>query len=335
MRSRLAFLFVVAACGSNEPPLSSATELACPAPGALPFRLQTKGFRSEGSQMVVESQTRNKDEASDMLGNPGELVANTYFAGDAALGTPSFRGMKARGPANNGLSVTPLANEFVSLWQYDGVDWGQIARVATDTAGGYDLGGAAAAGTPVYAMLEADGSCAEHYDSRYSAGQKIVLTDIDGTLTLNDDEFSKLQLLDASYVPRMKGQADRLLATWADKGYPIVYLTARPHMFRSETRQWLREQGFPDGAVITAESLADQHGYKAAWVARLMRDFGWDVAAAYGNATTDISAYDEGGILKNRTFIIGEHAGSEGTVAIADDDYGSHIDAFVATQPSL
>jgi hypothetical protein len=33
------------------------------------------------------------------------------------------------------------------------------------------------------------------------------------------------------------------------------------------------------------------------------------------------------------TFIIGEHAGESGTIAIPNDDYGDHIATWVSAQP--
>jgi phosphatidate phosphatase PAH1 len=123
---------------------------------------------------------------------------------------------------------------------------------------------------------------------------------------------------------------------WNDKGYIIVYLTARPHAFRAETRSWLSDHEFPPGPVITANSLVfddSARNYKRTWVNRLTSDFGWTVTAAYGNATSDIDAYEEAAIPKNITFIVGEHAGVADTQAILDNDYTAHIADFVEGQP--
>jgi phosphatidate phosphatase PAH1 len=47
--------------------------------------------------------------------------------------------------------------------------------------------------------------------------------------------------------------------------------------------------------------------------------------AAYGNARTDIEAYEDVGIPKEKTFIIGPYAGEKGTTPIGED-YRSHVD---------
>ncbi len=332
----LALAVSAVACGDDDlPPLTDATELRCPTPGDLPFRLDTRGFANDTNATVGTQRTRDKSEASDTLGNPSGPSANVYL--DDAIASESslaYRGAKGRTMENNGLFATPLPDERVSLWTYTADDWIAVGETTTDANGTYALpmDMTVANGQPVYAMLEADGSCAEHYVQLLPRGAKVVITDIDGTLTTDDNELL-MQIGDASYVPKMKGAAVEMVRAWADKGYPIVYMTARSHVFRVETRGWLRDQGFPFGAVITANSLGDADGYKTAWGMRMLDTFGWVPVAAYGNATTDISAYDNAGIPKDITFIIGEHAGSEGTVAIANDDYASHIDAFIRAQP--
>ncbi len=331
--------FCLSACGGeSEPPLSDQTFLSCPTPGALPFRLSSKAFQNEDARLLAQNATRNKDEASDTLGLPDDLAVTTYTAGGATPvpGATPYFGKKARTVLGEGLQATPLAGEFVSLWFHDGAAWQSAGRVATDANGRYELPEPSlpAVDTPAYAVLEGDGSCAEHYSYRLAPGTKVIVTDIDGTLTQSDAELL-VQVGDPSYTPAMKKAAPELLQAWADKGYRIIYLTARPHILRVETRVWLREQGFPPGPVITSDDTDnDPHLYKEAWIARLKLTFDWNVVAAYGNADTDIFAYEGSGIAKDRTFIIGPLAGTSGTVAIADDDYTQHIANFVKSQPN-
>ena len=328
----------LAGCADDDdlPPLTDATWLSCPAPGDLPFRLASRGFASETNTTIAEMRPRNKDEASDTLGNPGGAIANTYLADTAlpAAGPLAFAGLKARTQTGNGLYSTPLAGEDVSLWSYEDDAWTQRDRGVTDENGMYTLApGDVANGHVVFSMLEADGSCAEHYSYLYPPGTKIVVSDIDGTLTANDNELL-MQTPDATYVQKTKGEAVALTQAWAAKGYPVIYLTARPHVYRVETRVWLRDLAFAAGPVITATDLSDASAYKTRWLQRMITTFGWVPVAAYGNAGRDISAYANAGIAKDRTFIIGELAGTEGTIAIPDDDYAAHIASFVAGQPA-
>lgn len=346
--------FVVIACrggetsadgggGSGGTPVSDATVLTCPSPGQLPFVIESNGFANEDNRLTAEGSPRKKDEASDTLGLPDAAKANTYIPTDSspAAGPVVFEGRKARTGQSSGLTAIGLKEEPVSLWYYDpgASEWVTLGKTTTDSEGNYKLEPANAIvteyGRPVYSILEADGTCAEHYDILLPTGSKFVLTDIDGTMTLSDDELLK-QIDDGSYVPQQNQSAELLMNTWADKGYPIVYLTARPHEFRSETREWLTNEGFPVGAVITANSLVfddSAREYKRAWANRMLDDYGWEVVAAYGNAESDIDAYEDAGIPKDISFIVGEFAGASGTMAIENNDFSDHIADFVEQQP--
>ena len=332
-------LALAAGCGGSDlPPLTSATSLACPTPGPLPFRLDSTGYQVASNAALVMNDPRNKDEAGDTIGNPNGKLANIYLADTAAVQAMplAYRGAKARTTLANGLFSNPLAGENVSLWTYESDAWMPLGRTQTGDDGTYTLDGTgyvAPAGQPVYALLEADGSCAAHYDYLYPAGEKIVVSDIDGTLTTNDGEFD-IQLGDATYVPKMMGAADKLAQAWDAKRYPIVYLTARPHTVRVESRGWLDALGFPTGPLITAVTVEEASAYKTAWLRRMVNDFGWTIVAAYGNATTDITAYENAGIPKAQTFIVGPEGGKSGTVAIPNMDFTDHIATYVAAQPA-
>jgi hypothetical protein len=334
--------WTTAGCGGGgSPPLSSAKSLACPYPGLLPFRLPSSGFHDANNKDVGTTEPRSKDEASDTLGVPNGVNANIYTpdAQAPAAGPIDYHGYKARTGVDQGLFSDALANEPVSLWTYDtaAAAWRDLGQGQTDDRGFYDLaatGFVAANGQPVYAMLDADGSCAVHYDWLYPAGTRFVVADIDGTLTTSDNELL-MELTDGSYTPAMMTAANTMLQDWAKKGYVVVYLTARPHLYRAETRQWLDQLGFPPGPVITANNGMDPQPYKTLWLQRMINDFGWTAVAAYGNATTDVGAYAAAGIATNVTFIIGPVGGQGGTVAIANNDYTSHIASFVDAQPSV
>jgi len=338
-RSAVVLSLLLAACGSDDnlAPLSDATQLRCPTPGDLPFRLASHGFQSQNTA-VVANRPRDKAEAADTLGVPGGASANTYLADDAMPVTAvSYAGVKARTEAASSLTAKPLAGEHVSLWSYDAATaaWSTLGRTETAADGSYDIPASAVPpnGQPVYAMLEADGSCAEHDVELLPAGAKVVITDIDGTLTASDNELL-LELTDATYVPKPMAGADAMAKAWAAKGYPIIYLTARPHILQGETRGWLRDLGFPPGPLITASTLGvEPAGYKTVWGQRMLADFGWIAVAAYGNADTDIAAYAGAGIPKDVTFIVGSLAGSDGTVAIDNSDFTAHIASFVDAQP--
>ncbi len=314
--------------------------LSCPTPGTLPFSTMSTAFETTAAADVVAANPRYKDQASDVLGLPDGVWASTTQSTAGALSTGAFRleGAKSRAPNDMGLNTVPIVDESMSLWNWDGSEWAELTRVQTDASGRYELAGVAptfSSAQPIYSVLEGDGSCTPHYFFLLPAETKIVLTDIDGTMTLSDEELFQ-QIADGAYDPAENASASTMMRLWADKGYFVVYLTARPHVFRAETRKWLDDRGFPAGPVISANSLVFDESartYKRTWVNWILNDFGWDVVAAYGNATSDIDAYEDAGIAKDITFIIGENAGQGGTTAIPDNDFSQHIADFVTQYP--
>lgn len=333
-------LLLLAACGTSQPPLTDATSLACPTPGDLPFRLQSHGFVTASNGTLVKTDTRIQDEASDSLGNPGGAQANVYLDDGAspAAAPIDYQGNKARTKPTQGSFEQPLPGENVSLWTYetDAKAWKMLGRSKTDDLGAYDFTGTgfvAANGTPVYSMLEADGTCATHYDYLWPSGEKVIVVDIDGTLTTSDAELLHA-VADGSYIPQMMTAANTMAQEWAKKGYPIVYLTARAHVYDAETRAWLDMLDFPKGPIITTNATTPSaDAYKTIWLQRMITNFGWTVYAAYGNAATDITAYANVSIPLDHTFIIGPQGGMGGTVAIPNMDYTQHITDFIDQQP--
>lgn len=326
-------------CGNSpsKTPITDATSLSCPMPGELPFRLQTTGFHVPDNAVTAMLNPRVKDAASDTLGNPGGPIADVYINDKAspAPGNLEFTGLESRTLPNQGFFDNALANEFVSMWTYNGIEWQMIGRTVTDANGNYDVTTNGYPGTnsqPIYNMLEADGSCAISWNYLYPIGTQFVVFDIDGTLTLSDEEFLD-QLADETYVPKLMGGAVELVKAWVKKGYHPIYLTARAHDFRADTRSWLDLEGFPRGAIITAVPGDSAQPFKTLWMKRMTATFGWVFVAAYGNMDTDIGAYNAVNIPLAATFIVGQYGGDLGTVAIPNLDYTDHINTYVAAQP--
>jgi hypothetical protein len=322
------------------------TSLACPDIGGVPFELTDTDWMFDDNEARTESQPRHKHQPSDVMGNPAVGYALTQNPGDDPLiaGNEILSGIMARTELERGLFAAAVIGELVSLWQYDDAsDWQNLgeqrtADISAAVPGAYsfELDSPPSEGVTIrYAVLQPEPSCGAHHSYNLAAGTKVVFTDIDGTMTLSDDELI-VQVGDFDHDPAQKTGSVALTQAWADKGYQMVYLTARPHLFRSETRKWLEQHGYADGPVITAPDLVfgeSARMYKRAWVNRVRNELQWDVVAAYGNATSDIDAYEDAGIDKGVTFIIGPNAGVAGTSAIDNDDYTPHIADYVTQQP--
>jgi HAD superfamily, subfamily IIIB (Acid phosphatase) len=338
------FVIAVIAMGctsSKEPPLTDSTALTCPTPGDLPFRMKSSGFVMPGNASLVAKDTRNKDEASDTIGNPGGPYASIFLADSQSPTTDpiDYHGIEAVTGSDQGIESSVIPGEWVSAWYYDtgSASWTSIGRMQTADDGSYDFpstGYTAPNGSPVYTMLEADGTCAASYNLLLAPGSKVVVADIDGTLTLSNQEFLT-QLSDVTYVPKMMGAANTLMQTWSMKGYPVVYLTARANEFRAETAEWLAMDDFPVGATITGNDSdsSNAQAYKTVWLQRMVTDFGWDIVAGYGNEDTDIAAYQAVNMPDSQIFIVGPYGGDLGSTAIPNMDFTQHIMTYVDAQP--
>ncbi|MEX1363580.1 MAG: hypothetical protein AB1Z98_10660 [Nannocystaceae bacterium] len=213
------------------------------------------------------------------------------------------------------------------------------------TATNTTLGATADASTTAADTTAADSTTAGVCEPSGSA----IVTDIDETLTLSDAEFI-MQIGDGNYDPVEREGAAELISAYADLGYYVIYLTARSEEIvlevtgetaREATFRWLQEHDFPtDGAttelVLAPEFVFDDtaRAYKAqALMDRQVQGLQFDYA--YGNATSDIGAYADAGIALDATFIIGEHAGEDGTVAVAGEGWVEHTDMHLPDVPEV
>ncbi|RME73076.1 MAG: hypothetical protein D6776_07720 [Planctomycetota bacterium] len=271
-----------------------------------------------------------------------------------AAGQPEHRGYDvviARGRSAQlrakfqyGALYKDLEHEDVGVWVRSAAaaGWQHVADAETDGEGRVSLPlPASLANSPgvhfvkwvVYGDLTVADATVQVLDGTRPA----VVFDIDGTLT-TDDEQALYQLLGswlgAPYDPLMFPDADYVARQLALAGHEIVYLTARPYFLERASRRWLEAKGFPRGAVFTSESAwrtlrnaAEARAFKRAELDAL-RQAGLDWRYAFGNAVSDIEAYERAGIPKAGTWIIGPHAGEQGTQAL-----GAYRDLFGSLVP--
>ena len=227
-----------------------------------------------------------------------------------------------------------LEKEWISIYTYnlnnDSSQWEWLDRVKTDTDGRihYSIPNEKkfAPGTHLVRLLvEGDGSSAYMYISVLNQEEGYVVFDIDGTLTTSDDEVVKEyihEFWDGSYDPQMYEQASDVANYYASNGYEILYLTARPYWLSNLTQKWLKDQDFPRGALHTNENSSILIGDSARLFKKnyleSLQGKGAVFESSFGNALSDIEAYSDVGINGDRIFIIGEHAGENGTTPISN-----------------
>ncbi len=191
---------------------------------------------------------------------------------------------------------------------------------------------------PVRFHVRGDASSASQLLTVVAPETDAVIFDIDGTLTTSDAEIIKeirALLEDRSYVPAIRPGAAAVAERWAALGYLVVYVTARPDNLRGLTRAWLAAKGFPPGPVLLSDRVRDVipgdavRTFKRGAFSRLTSGAKLRIAAAYGNATTDIEVYREFKVPAQRLYVVGPNAGALGSVAI---DFATHL-ATLKTLP--
>lgn len=155
--------------------------------------------------------------------------------------------------------------------------------------------------------------------------RELVVFDIDGTLT--PDVFS-------TELPRE--HAAETVDLFAKNGLRVVYLSARFPWFSARLPDWLNQHEFAEGPVFVAQSIGDNRKpsrFKLTILKKLKRD-GWRFAAAYGDSSTDFSAYSNAGIPKERIFALkreGEEQCEPGPWAECLEGWNDHF-FFLAGQ---
>jgi len=240
----------------------------------------------------------------------------------AAPGTAS----DAPGKFSYGLISKDLEDEDVLVFLDDCSGWVSLGRFTTNDDGRIS------APTPalpvgVYEVryqVAGDQSTTVSFLWVLPAGTHVVVTDIDATLTTNDSEVFQ-QILDGSYIPQTYPNAVALTKAHAARGDVVIYLTGRPYWLSRQTRGYLAELGFAPGPLRVTDSTSDilpTEGSVGTYKLTNLKAFlaaGLVIDVAYGNATTDIFAYLGAGIPADRVWIIGPHAGEQGTHAITGD----------------
>lgn len=170
-----------------------------------------------------------------------------------------------------------------------------------------------------------------------------VVTDIDGTLTTSNAQFLQ-QLVDPDYDPEMRPDANTLMQAFSANCFTIFYITGRGQDItlldgRSATEatsDWLDEHGFPrstdDLTLATGLGATGSavRTYKAETIEALQAE-GWEIRYAYGNADTDVEAYQDAGIPDEHIFLVGELAGQMGVQGITDGDAYTN---YLASMPT-
>lgn len=268
--------------------------------------------------------------ATVLLGAPNHHFRDVFVApGEPGVLTARF---------TYGITDKDLEDERVEVWLQRCPGWESLGVFLTTSDGFINV--AIPQDLPkgdyqLRAVVLGDGTTADGMLPVWPPDVQVILTDIDGTLTTSDFELIDEFLLASD--AEMFTDANLVMQTWAAKDYRIVYLTGRPQLINRYSRGWLKDHNFPLGPLKLTNNNTDvipnEEGvqeFKTEFLVDLRDRLGVNIVNAYGNATTDIGAYAAAGIPKTNTFIIGENAGTENTIAIPS--YTEHL-PFLSTFP--
>ena len=149
-----------------------------------------------------------------------------------------------------------------------------------------------------------------------------VVFDIDGTLT--PSPFA---------IFTARDDAANAVRLFADKGYKIIYLSARVKLFQAGIPNWLKQNRFPEGSIHVPETAEDSSDH-AAFKTRILNSYktnGWKFVAAYGDSSTDFEAYANVRIEKAHVFALqraGETKCQEGIWEACLSSWAEHIDVI-------
>lgn len=269
-----------------------------------------------------------------LAGDPRHRGIDLVASAEAA--TQTLAGEISYGPIDKALH-----DEDVELWACRSGSWQRLGTATTDDDGHFEYTLSGANRLPVgqrsiFVSVLGDRSSVLMLAQVLPSGGKIAVSDVDGTLTTYENEFPE-SLITGAAVKAHDG-APEAFAALAQNCYHPVYLTARGSVFTEPTRSWLKERGFPVGALRLAPNLITIPGdatveYKASTMAALQAS-GVGIAVGNGNRTSDASAYQQIGVARDHIFLKRAEYASEIDPVIAAgnakgvDSYRSLIPVF-------
>ena len=251
--------------------------------------------------------------ARDFLHLKSELIA--------ALGDAKHRGIdlvtsvatgtqKLEGWISYSVTDKALEDEDVELFACLGGAWAAVGTARTDDEGHFALPLSGAARLAIgmrdlFVSVVGDRTGARFLAYVAPEGTRLILSDVDGTLTSSENAFFETIVLGKE--PAVRAGAPRAYTAATARNYQMVYMTARGSQYTSETRDWLAHQSFPRGPLRLAASFitlpgGDTVDYKTR-TAHALADAGFELAAGVGNRASDITAYSNAGIAADRIFI--------------------------------
>ncbi|HEX5057993.1 MAG TPA: hypothetical protein VFV99_01480 [Kofleriaceae bacterium] len=152
----------------------------------------------------------------------------------------------------------------------------------------------------MYVAAVGDGSGAYFVGYVAPRGTKVVITDVDGTISWSENSIIKT-VVSRDHDIKHRPNAPEALAALP---YPVIYTTARGDVFIDVTRKWLDRHGFPRGLLRLSKGMFAKPGESAIeYKTKTLKSISVPIAAGIGNRKSDITAYTAIGLTAKQIFI--------------------------------
>ena len=283
---RLAVLLVLVLAASpvhaDDPVKPVFDDTRCAAPPAV----KATGFRHRRSKWITKTGSPNH-RGIDVIASEDD--AKQQVAGKLAYGKLD----------------KDIEDEDAELFACIDGAWKSLGVYVTNGDGRFSIALAGALRLPVgmrdmYIAAKGDGSGAYFVGYVAPRGTKIVVTDVDGTISWSENSIIK-QVVSRSTDIKTRPNAPAALKKLP---YPIVYTTARGDVFVNLTRAWLERHGFPRGLLRLSHGAFAKPGSSAiTYKTSTLKALTVPIAAGIGNRKSDITAYTNAGLAGTQIFI--------------------------------
>jgi hypothetical protein len=201
-----------------------------------------------------------------------------------------------------------LEDEDIELFACMHGQWQPLGTARTDDDGRFSFALTGTERLPagmrdLYLSVAGDRSGAAFVAFVAPRGTRVVVADVDGTLTASENAYPTALAIGGDVAAQPDAAA--ALTSLAARGYTVVYVTARGDRFTQDTRDWLAASGFPRGPMRLAAPIItlpgdDTVAFKSEAIASLSA---FELAGGFGNRASDVAAYSGAGLPADRIFI--------------------------------
>jgi len=197
-----------------------------------------------------------------------------------------------------------LGDEEVAVFACEAGTWKILGMPATDRHGRFELtlrgrDRLPAGKRDLYAYVPGDATGFRFLAYVAHTGEKVIVTDLDGTVTASEGAVINTVLF-GDDIGHRAGAPQALAAS----GHTVIYVSSRGDQLTTLTREWLRDHGFPVGPLRLARTGITRPGPRTvAFKSSVLRALTVPIEAAIGNRASDVEAYARAGVPADRIFV--------------------------------